>query len=134
MVVLSSPTNRRPRMVSVSRDGARAKRDAEAVGLLDVGVVEELCRQNGYDFRDGGKLPPGKTARHFAWQVLAGNVTCGAVRHHGGGAFTEAAYCMARQRLPTEALRQLHRRVADLVVAGAGAAGKPGAAAGAPSA
>jgi hypothetical protein len=117
-------------MVSVSRDGARAKRDAQAVGLLDAGVVEELCRQNGYEFRDGGKLPPGRTARHFAWQVLAGNVTCGAVRHHGGGAFTEAAYCMARQRLPTEALRQLHRRVADAAAAEAGPT-KPDAAAGA---
>jgi hypothetical protein len=113
-------------MVSLARDGARAKRDAEALGLLDARVVEELCRQNGYDFRDGGKLPPGRTVRHFAWQVSAGNVSCAAVRHHAGGAFTEAAYCLARQRLPLEALRQLHRRVAARVAAeAAGGGGGP---------
>jgi hypothetical protein len=107
-------------MVSFARDVGRAKRDAEAVGLLDAEVVEELCRECGYDFRDGGKLPPGTTASHFAWQVLHGNLTCGAVRHHGRCAFTEAAYCMARQRLPLEALRQLHRRVAAQASAEAG--------------
>lgn len=70
-----------------------------ALKLLDQQVVEEICRQKGYRWREV-KLPPGRTAACFGWQVLMGNVPCDAVAHHEDGDFTGEAYCMARQRLP----------------------------------
>jgi hypothetical protein len=95
------------------------------LGQLDGKAVEQICRRLGHAWREG-KLTPGKTVEHFAWQILMGNQTCDAVRHHGGGTFTAAAYCMARQRLPLGALEEVNAALVaeGLALAGAGRKGE----------
>jgi hypothetical protein len=88
-----------------------------------VRVVEQVCREQGHRWREG-KLPPGRTVECFAWQVLMGNETCDAVRHHGGCEFSSPAYCMARGRLPLVVLEELNGRVRAEALALAGAARK----------
>jgi len=83
---------------------------------LDREEVDRICRQKGHHFRDV-KLPPGKTVRCFGWQILMGNVTCDAVVHRSGGAFTASAYCQARQRLPLEVLQEVSDRIVRQAIA-----------------
>jgi hypothetical protein len=63
---------------------------------------------------------PVETIQQFGWQILMGNVSCDAVKHHADGVFTASAYCQARQRIPLAVLEALSRRIADLVTARAG--------------
>ena len=52
-----------------------------ALGLLDKQAIEQICREQGYQWQEV-KLPPGKTLQCFGWQVLMGNVPLDAVAHH----------------------------------------------------
>jgi hypothetical protein len=101
----------------------RTREKLRVLGQLDAGAVDEICRGLGHRWREV-KLTPGKTVGHFAWQMLMGNETCHAVRHHGGCAFSAEAYCMARRRLPLGALEQLGVAVAAEALSLAGAAAK----------
>lgn len=82
--------------------------------ILDHLPVEQVCRQLHVDFRDR-RLNPATTVGLLVRQVIAGNCSCAAVRHHdgGGGAFTPQAYCKARQRLPLAVLQTLCRELCD---------------------
>jgi len=112
MVVLRSPTNRRPWTVkSISRAVASLKRQVRplhSLQVLDAGVVEEVFRQHGYAWRDR-QLGPAQTLEYFVRQVIEGNVACSRVRHLAGGAFTASAYAQARSRLPVAAVWDVAR-------------------------
>ena len=121
-----APKDRVARKGRIVPPGAAAARGTgEALARLDHKAVEEICRAHGHRWREG-KLTPGKTVEHFAWQVLMGNPSCDAVRHHGGCAFSSPAYCMARQRLPLAALKELGSGVAAEALALAGRARRRG--------
>jgi hypothetical protein len=113
MVVLKSPTNRRPRMASIAGAIARIKRDP--IAMLDRGVIEKVCDDLNYNWRDG-KLDPATTLGGFVQQVVYGNTPCSEVRHIAGGDFTTSAFCQARIRLPLEVIQTMGRRVCDRAV------------------
>src|SRR5579863_8377131 len=97
MVVLKSPTNRRPRMASIASSLERIKDNP--LGILDRERVEWACRENHYVWRER-ELDPATTIALFLQQVVHGNTPCSEVRHIAGGSFTPQAYCDARARLP----------------------------------
>src|SRR6476469_1754332 len=80
-----------------------------ALGLLDKQAIEQICREQGHQWKEV-KLPPGKTLQCFGWQVLMGNVPLDAVAHHQQMQFSGPAFCMARQRLPLELMQEGSRR------------------------
>jgi len=70
-------------------------------------------------------LTPVVTTYLFLRQILHGNPAVGALRHLSGLAFTDSAYCQARQRLPVGFFQRLHQAV--LGPCRADGAGDPGA-------
>src|SRR5688500_86038 len=113
MVVLESPTNRRPRMAeSIAGAVSRIKDDVAAA--LDPRAVERLCRELGHQWRER-ELDPATTVALFVQQVLHGNCPCSEVRHlaGGGGSFTASAYCQARARVPLAVYQSLLTEVCD---------------------
>ncbi len=76
---------------------------------LDDGVIERACRDAGMTWRDR-LLTPATTVRLFLLQILHGNTACAHLPHLAGMAFTAAAYCAARRRLPLAALETLLAR------------------------
>jgi DDE family transposase len=62
-------------------------------------LVERVCRERNYSWRDG-ELDPATTVALFMQQILRGNIPCSEVRHVGGDCFTAQAYCKARARIP----------------------------------
>ena len=68
----------------------------------------------GHRWRDRA-LDPTVTTYLLLRQVLLGNPAVGELQRHSGLAFTDSAYCQARQRLPLAALRGLQRAVAGRV-------------------
>ena len=74
--------------------------------------INQLARAGGHVFRKT-KLTPGNTLRLFAQQIANGNIACSAVHHLAGEAFSDTAWCQARQRLPMELIEQVHRQLID---------------------
>src|SRR5215212_2717445 len=117
MVVLESPTDRRPRMAN-SIAGAVARIKDDPGGALDPRAVERVCRELGHEWRER-ELDPAATVALFVQQVLHGNCPCSEVRHIGGGgggrgpSFTASAYCQARARLPLRVYQSLLTDVID---------------------
>lgn len=62
-------------------------------------AIEAACREAGHTWRDR-LLNPVLTVRLFCLQILHGNTACAHLPHLSGLAFTAAAYCEARKRLP----------------------------------
>ncbi len=79
-------------------------------GVLEPGVIEAVCDELDYTWRDG-PLDPAHTMALFVQQVVAGNVSCAHVCRFSDRKFTAPAYCEARQRLPLELPQELSRRV-----------------------
>src|SRR5258708_14658994 len=104
MVVLKSPTNRRPRMASIASSLQRIKDNP--LGLLAGGMLEEACHDCHYTWRER-ELDPATTIALFLQQVVHGNTSCGEVRHLAGRSFTAQAYCDARARLPLSVYQTL---------------------------
>src|SRR5438874_4062409 len=104
MVVLSSPTNRRPRMASVSSALARIKQDLHP--FLPDTAIESACRQAGHKWRKR-KLGPVATIHLFILQVLNFNTAMTHLRHLSKAAVKASAYCKARMRLPLAVLEAL---------------------------
>src|SRR5918998_5995226 len=97
MVVLKSPTNRRPRM-AVATSGVLARLRREPLGDCALaGRVEQLCREHAHAWRDR-LLTPAVTVRLMLLQVLHGNTAITHLRQLGGGAFAPARYCEARKQ------------------------------------
>src|SRR5215469_18458838 len=97
MVVLESPTNRRPRMASVSRTLGRIKVDLEP--FLSEESIVTAAREAGHKWRER-VLGPVQTVHHFILQILFCNTAMTHLRHVGDPAVKAPAYCRARKRLP----------------------------------
>ena len=95
-------------MASVAQQTIKFNVDA----LLDEALIEQICQEKNYHWREG-KLTPVETLQNFAWQIVMGNQTLDAVKHHSHGSFTASAYCQARQRLPLEVMQKLSQRIAQ---------------------
>src|ERR1700684_40592 len=110
MVVLSSPTNRRPRMVSLhaALNGVKA----EVPAVLPRPSIEAACRRHGYRWRSG-PLNPADTIQCLVRQVIEHNASGTHVVRMAGGGFTDAAWCQAKQRLPLAVLSDLAGQVRD---------------------
>jgi Transposase DDE domain len=109
-------------MVSFDAALRHVKRDVD--GLLDPHAIHALCETHRHAWRPG-VLGPAQTLGLMLRQVAEGNVTGGQVVRMAGGAFSESAWCQARQRLPLEVLRDVGRAIAEQVRESAGVAGAP---------
>ena len=69
------------------------------------GYLEYVCRARVLD--------PTTTVHVFLLQILHGNTACTALSRLAGIAFSAAAYCKARQRLPLALFQELLERVCD---------------------
>lgn len=74
-------------------------------------VIANACRAVGHSWRDR-TLDPTVTTYLLLQQVLHGNPAVGELHRQSRLDFSESAYCQARRRLPTAALRALQRAVA----------------------
>jgi hypothetical protein len=92
---------------------ARVKQDVPA---LDPAMVEDVCRELKYEWRDR-ELDPATTLALFVQQVMHGNTPCSEVRHLAGKDFTPSAWCQARARIPLGVYRGVLRRVSDAALA-----------------
>lgn len=84
-------------MASIDSALERFKRDP--LGVVDRQLIEQICNENNYNWRDRD-LDPTTTIALFVQQVIHGNCSCAEVCRLGGGTFSASAYCQARSRLP----------------------------------
>src|SRR5438132_6774412 len=119
MVVLESPTHRRPRMASVSSLLQRIKDDIRP--FLPDSVILDACRDAKHRWRKR-KLGPVQTLHLFVLQVLNFNTAMTALRHLSKAAVKAPAYCKARMRLPLKVLEALLRHSAQAMQQVPGAA------------
>src|SRR5437762_1355788 len=103
MVVLKTPTNRRPRMAE-SITGFRARVKQQLEQWLPQEQIEHEARRCGHRWRER-KCGPGQTIHLLLMQLLALNSALAAVRHLAGMKLTAGALCQARTRLPLRLLR-----------------------------
>jgi Transposase DDE domain len=85
---------------------ALARIKADVAAHLEGAIIERLCRDLAYVWRDR-ILTPVVTVHAFLLQVLHGNTSCDHVPHLMGGHFTGEAYCQARRRLPLALFQRL---------------------------
>ena len=112
MVVLKSPTHRRPRLASIASSLQHIKDNPFT--LIDPALVERVCRECNYTWRDR-QLDPATTLALFMQQVVGGNIPCSEVRHLPGCSFTAQAYCDARARIPLAVYQTLLREVCQRI-------------------
>ncbi|MDB5348961.1 MAG: transposase family protein [Planctomycetota bacterium] len=84
----------------------RLRQDLDA--RLDEAAVHDACRGVGHTWRDC-LLTPVAILRWFVVQVLHGNTALTHVSLLAGRSFTDAAFCLARARLPLAAYRAVLR-------------------------
>lgn len=84
----------------------------DLVRLLDRPMVERLCDEIGYRWRDRN-LDPYVTLHLFILQVVNNNTAMTYLPHLSGQRFTASAYCQARQRLPLAFFEELVGRFAQ---------------------
>jgi DDE family transposase len=120
MVVLKSPTNRRPRMASIASSLKRIKDNP--LSILGKGLIESVCRERDYLWRER-ELDPATTFALCMQQVVRGNIPCSEVRHVASsvgpkktGSFTPQAFCGARARLPLAIYQTLLTEVYQQIV------------------
>jgi hypothetical protein len=106
-------------MVSVSRALSRIKDDLGP--YLSPDDIRNACLSAGHVWRER-MLGPVATLHLFVLQLLHRNTAIRALRHLAGTMPNASAYCRARMRLPTEALRSLLRTAADAINRANGAA------------
>lgn len=85
------------------------------LGGLDRAIIQRVCREHNYQWRER-ELDPATTVALFAQQIVHGNTPCSEVRHMEGRSFTPQAYCDARARLPLAVYQTLLNEVYRLVV------------------
>jgi Transposase DDE domain len=105
MVVLKSPTNRRPRMAIISSTLARIK--ADPLGPLGGAErVNQLFTEAGHVWRKCS-WDPATTLAMFILQVLHQNIAMTALRFLSDLEVNDATYCDARMRLPVNAVAKV---------------------------
>jgi Transposase DDE domain len=82
--------------------------------LLDRPAILALCRNVGHKWRTCF-FDPVTTIHVFLIQILHGNTAIRHLPHLTGCVFTDAAYCLARARLPLTVFLALVRTVADSI-------------------
>jgi hypothetical protein len=97
-------------MASIAGALSRIKQDP--LGVIKPAVVEALCDEVGYDWRQR-RLDPAATLALFVQQIIAGNTPCSEVRHLGQQTFSASAWCQARARLPLAVYQGMLTRVCD---------------------
>jgi Transposase DDE domain len=100
-------------MVSMTTALARIK--GQIADAVPQELIRRLAREVGHRWRDR-ELGPIITTHLFLQQVLHGNVAVGELRRLSGSAFTDAAYCQARARLPRALLERLQQAVTDTLL------------------
>lgn len=88
----------------------RFKRDPSP--LLDRLAILAICRSVGHKWRQC-LFDPVATIHVFLVQILHGNTAIRHLPHLTGRLFSDAAYCLARSRLPLRVFQDLVRGVAD---------------------
>jgi Transposase DDE domain len=83
--------------------------------VLSAEVIRKVCDCLGHVWRER-VLDPVTTIHVFLLQILHGNTACTALPRLAGVAFTAAAYCTARRRLPLEVFVVLLHRVCIAVL------------------
>src|SRR5665213_663843 len=102
MVVLKSPTNRRPRMAIISSTLARIKSDPLAF-LGGAERVNQLFAEAGHRWRQC-VWDPATTIGVFLLQILHKNKAIAGLGHLTDLVVKESTYCDARMRLPVKAV------------------------------
>jgi hypothetical protein len=87
----------------------------DLTGRLDEASIHDACRQLGHDWRDC-LLTPFAIVHWFLLQVLHGNTALEHVSLLSGRAFTGAAYCLARSRLPLAVFQAVLRDVMKALI------------------
>jgi len=85
---------------------------ADVGQALAAETIVRICTYLGHSWRQR-VLDPVTTVHVFLLQILHGNTACTALPRLAGVAFTAAAYCYARARLPLELFQDLLERVCD---------------------
>jgi hypothetical protein len=88
---------------------------ADVAKALSPEIIRKVCDCLGHVWRER-VLDPVTTVHVFLLQILHGNTACTALARLAGLAFTAAAYCEARKRLPLAVLAVLLHRVCDALV------------------
>jgi DDE family transposase len=78
---------------------------------LDDATIANVCRDEGMTWRQT-ILTPIITIKIFCLQILHGNMACEGLHHLARAAFTGAAYCEARMRIPLSVFQRLLERTA----------------------
>lgn len=100
-------------MASIASSLCRIKQNP--LGVLNRDIVERVCREHNYQWRER-ELDPATTLALFAQQIVHGNIPCSEVCHLAAGSFTAQAYCDARARLPLAIYQTLLNEVYQKVV------------------
>lgn len=87
---------------------------ADVANVLSAETIHAICKDLGYRWRDR-LLNPVSTVHVFMMQILHGNTACTALPRLAGVAFSAAAYCDARMRLPLDLFQHLLQRVCGVV-------------------
>ena len=93
-------------------DLALARVQQQDSGDLRSERINQLACDGNHTFRNT-TLTPGNTLTLFVQQIAQGNIACSSMRHLAGRNFSDSAWCQARERLPLELIRQVHRGVID---------------------
>jgi Transposase DDE domain len=96
-------------------DTALRKVRQDLDGRLDESTVHRLCKETGHLWRQC-ILTPFATVHWFLLQVLHGNTALQHVSLMANRGFTDAAYCMARARLPLAVFRALLKHMITLLI------------------
>src|SRR5436305_14970585 len=106
MGLSTHPRSQEAAVLSMKEALARIKGSTET--YLPDSLLRGLCRELKITFRDR-LLTPLVTARLFLRQLLHGNAPVAELRRLAKAAFSESAYCEARQRLTLAFFARLQR-------------------------
>jgi DDE family transposase len=85
---------------------------ADVAKVVAPAMIHRICGDLGHQWRNR-VLDPATTVQVFLLQILHGNTACTALSRLAGVAFSAAAYCDARMRLPLDLFELLLQRVCD---------------------
>jgi Transposase DDE domain len=85
---------------------------ADVAKALSAETITMICSYLGYSYRRR-ILDPVTTVHVFLLQILHGNTACTAMARLAGLAFSAAAYCDARMRLPLALFEELLQHICD---------------------